>query len=138
MWPVVRVCSSGGLCLCRALGCSGMGSCAAGMLQVPAEHTQPLCLSRSWGSSVCWSSESPCLLSADCAVITPLLAPAVLLRCLELRNLFQLRNVFFCVALLPFANPCYLCLQVLPCQHFAAAGFLSRNWIALSDISIPT
>lgn len=30
-----------------------------------------------------------------------------------------------------------LCLQVLSCQHFAAAGFLSRNWIALSDISIP-
>lgn len=74
----------------------------------------------------------PCLLSA------PLLAPAVLLRCLQLRSLFQLRNVFFCVALLSFANPCYLCLQVLPCQHFAAAGFLSRNWTALSDISVPT
>lgn len=29
-----------------------------------------------------------------------------------------------------------LCLQVLSCQHFTAAGFLSRNWIALSGISI--
>lgn len=93
------------------------------MLQLPAERRQPRCQSSRCAEAV----PSGALYPSTCvergyAVMISLCCQGGLLRllravpcfrlqgaipdCLEFRNLFQLRNVLFCVALTPFANYC--------------------------------
>lgn len=98
-------------CLC---GSPGRAAQCPGLLLVLAELAQP------WGGEDTVPTLYPCCnLMGSCSVsllLSPaqdrVVPPAVLpaaahhSSCLEFRNLLQLRNVFFCVALTSFANHC--------------------------------
>lgn len=92
---------------CTEQSCAIILSSAAGLAFCKA-HSQPFCAS---------SSKTKCNLQWP-----------------WIQEFIAAQECIFCCCLQIVVG---LCLQVLSRQHFAAAGFLSRIWFALSDISIP-
>lgn len=159
--PVARLFGSGLMCvspralcwsgdrgavqgLCRS---PGEAACCPAMLRFPAGVRKP-CLLELGIRPAC--SERGCAVRVSLLAIRwagllpsfsrPLRASSCRTQCPVALNsgIYSSSGMYFSMLLLFLLQIIVdLCLQVLSCQHFAAAGFLSGNWIALSDISVP-